>query len=234
MPDSYSNVLESVLRTNCVQDAIETIRDRLGLSHITYHLMVNPGAPLDNPYVRTTYPATWVSHYLLNNYAAIDPVVAAGIAADTSFLWSELTPTAGAIRVMQAAVAHGLPLEGLSVPFKDSRGRKSLFTAAIAGDPAPARDHLLRKRQAVECLARDVHLKALSEFYATDEEMPHLAPRELECLRWVALGKSHTDIAVILGLSEHTVRSYLKTVRLRLDCVSLAQAVTKATRMHMI
>ncbi|TNF63372.1 MAG: hypothetical protein EP307_05180, partial [Rhodobacteraceae bacterium] len=47
-------------------------------------------------------------------------------------------------------------------------------------------------------------------------------------------GKSHAEIAVILGLSPHTVRGYLKTLRQQLDCVSQAQAVTQATRLRLL
>jgi DNA-binding CsgD family transcriptional regulator len=51
---------------------------------------------------------------------------------------------------------------------------------------------------------------------------------------WTAKGKAHTDIAVILGLSEHTIRGYLKDARMKLDCVTLAQAVSKASALGLI
>ena len=61
------------------------------------------------------------------------------------------------------------------------------------------------------------------------EDRPHLLPmRELECLRWIARGKDLSEIAIILNISPHTARYYLKSARFKLDCVTSAQAVSKA------
>ncbi|HVW52726.1 MAG TPA: LuxR C-terminal-related transcriptional regulator [Trinickia sp.] len=34
---------------------------------------------------------------------------------------------------------------------------------------------------------------------------PRLTPRELECLKWIAAGKSSWEISHIIGISEHGV-----------------------------
>jgi DNA-binding CsgD family transcriptional regulator len=64
-----------------------------------------------------------------------------------------------------------------------------------------------------------------------DRGTVHLSPRELECMRWVAAGKNATEIAQILGISVLTVRDYLKSVSLKLNTVSRAQALAKLLRM---
>jgi LuxR family transcriptional regulator, quorum-sensing system regulator CinR len=63
---------------------------------------------------------------------------------------------------------------------------------------------------------------------------PKLTSREVECLHWIAYGKSTAEIALILGLSVHTVRSYLKAVRLKLEAATIAGAVHKAVRLGII
>lgn len=50
-------------------------------------------------------------------------------------------------------------------------------------------------------------------------ERPHLAPREIQVLRRFALGASATQIARELGMTENTVRSYLKQIRRAYDDV---------------
>jgi len=82
-------------------------------------------------------------------------------------------------------------------------------------------------------LARDLHLKAVAES-SIGVDAQSLSPREKECLQWTADGKTYSEIAIILNLSEHTVRSYLKVVRLKLDSVSLAQAVARASNLGLI
>ena len=56
-----------------------------------------------------------------------------------------------------------------------------------------------------------------------------LSPREEECLGWIAQGRDVPGTAVAMSLSEHTVRTYLKTARAKLDCVTVSQAIYKAT-----
>jgi DNA-binding CsgD family transcriptional regulator len=57
----------------------------------------------------------------------------------------------------------------------------------------------------------------------------HLTRREIECLYWVAQGKTATEVGIMLGITTHTARWYLKSVRLKLDCHNMAQAVVKFT-----
>lgn len=231
---AYDDVLGKLLASNAVSDAVFIIRDGLKLGHVTYHLAFNVGAPLDNPYVRTTYPPDWVSHYLLNNYVATDPVVIHGVTAKLPFFWDEVPPTSAAEAIFADAQKFGVASMGFSVPHVDGKGRKSLFSVTADPEAEDWRRDIEDKAEVLSLLAHDIHIKALSEFYASESEVPQLAPRELECLRWCADGKTYAEIAIILGLSEHTVRSYLKSVRLRLDCVSLAQAVSKASKLKII
>jgi DNA-binding NarL/FixJ family response regulator len=52
--------------------------------------------------------------------------------------------------------------------------------------------------------------------------LEHLAPRELQVLRLVADGKTSKEIAVILDLREHTIRSYRKTMMKKLGVNNVA------------
>lgn len=57
-----------------------------------------------------------------------------------------------------------------------------------------------------------------------------LSPRETSCLRWVALGKTAEDIALIEGISPHTVRHYLRDAMAKLHARTQAQAVARALK----
>jgi DNA-binding CsgD family transcriptional regulator len=61
-----------------------------------------------------------------------------------------------------------------------------------------------------------------------------LSPREIECLQWVALGKTYTDIAMILGVSHATIKTNLDAARFKLNAVNLPQAVAKAVTLGLI
>jgi DNA-binding CsgD family transcriptional regulator len=61
-----------------------------------------------------------------------------------------------------------------------------------------------------------------------------LSRREIECLRWSAAGKSSDEIAIILGLSSHTVTAYLKTAIKKLGVTTRIQAVVAAYRLKLL
>lgn len=57
-----------------------------------------------------------------------------------------------------------------------------------------------------------------------------LSTRERECLHWTASGKTSSEIATILELSEHTVNHYLSAACQKLGATNRAHAVARAIR----
>ena len=62
---------------------------------------------------------------------------------------------------------------------------------------------------------------------ATDTE-PALSRREIECLRWLAAGKTLQEAAMILDISERTLRFHIANARKRLGVATTMQAVVAA------
>jgi DNA-binding CsgD family transcriptional regulator len=52
-----------------------------------------------------------------------------------------------------------------------------------------------------------------------------LSPREEQCLVWAARGKTHQEIADILGIGSGSVKSHLDSSRHKLHCINVAHAV---------
>jgi len=61
-----------------------------------------------------------------------------------------------------------------------------------------------------------------------------LSKRELECLFWAAAGKTTSEMAKILSLSDYTVNHYLNRATRKLDSVNRVQTVAKAIRAGLI
>lgn len=68
----------------------------------------------------------------------------------------------------------------------------------------------------------------------TSSDSPPLAPRELDVLAQVALGKQNARIARQLGLTESTVKSYLSSAMRKLEAESRYEAVVAARRAGLI
>lgn len=57
---------------------------------------------------------------------------------------------------------------------------------------------------------------------------PILSPREASCLLWTAKGKTAWEISIILNLSLHTVREYIKLAIKKLKASNKTEAVVRA------
>lgn len=58
-----------------------------------------------------------------------------------------------------------------------------------------------------------------------------LTKREVECLRWAAVGKTNDEIGLILGLQRSTVRFHIRAASRRLDAVNRDQTLFKAAQL---
>ena len=232
----YMEFRSDVILSGSVQETVALLTDFFEVEFFTLHLFRGGTDVGITPYVRTNYPDAWVSQYLLNDYVKIDPVLQHAQEYSDPFCWSEITLDADQLAMMQKAVAAGIGQTGFTVSHADQFGRRSVlsFNAQSAKGGETWQPFIAENEDKLLGLASDLHLKALVEVYGESEELPQLSPRESECLKWTAEGKAHTEIAIILGLSEHTVRSYLKVARIKLDSVSLAQAVAKASHLGLI
>ena len=216
-----------------VEETITRLRDLLNVDHLVYHSSKLGVSPSIDPYIRLTYPASWIKQYLTMNYVDLDPVLKEGFSRTLPFDWTELkveSQAQGAF--LLDALAHGVGPHGLSIPVRSKQGHRGLFSISFsrsAEEWAAFREaHLV---QAV-AIANRIHHKVISAVFGEDH--PHLTDREVECLRLTAIGKDAGDIALILGISPHTARDYLKSARFKLDCVTSAQAVSKAVKLGLL
>lgn len=230
----FERAFEEIRASPDVQEAIKAFRDEYAVSNVTYHLAQTVSGNVDAPFVRTTYPDAWVSRYLLRDYVKIDPVVQEGFQRQLPFEWSELAPTPKAQELMIDAIQHGVGMAGYSIPISDKAGRRALFSINYAAPDESWAQLLSTHREDWAELAHLVHRKAVSELHGDEDPIPHLGPREIECLTWTARGKGSKEIAILLGLSDNTTKAYLKSARFKLTCSNLPEAVTKAIKLHII
>ena len=227
-------ILDKIVETNSTIDALRVVEGSYDHDFTTLHLVTNPTEKFDNPFVRTTYPKEWVAEYLLNNYLAIDPVFEHILQHGESIGWHELRQTSKSLHLYKAAAEFGIGQSGYSFVYEDKRGRRSVFSLNSRMEPKVWVRYIEPLIDDFETILPTLHVKAVAEAIAEVEGAPQLTARERECLNFSSKGKSYSEIAIILSLSEHTVRSYLKVARIKLDCVTIAQAVAKAVRMRII
>ena len=84
---------------------------------------------------------------------------------------------------------------------------------------------------ATYAVGRALQLQNAHEIFA---RRPDLTPRETECLKWAAEGKSEWEISQILGISEHTSEKHLLNAKRKLGAVNRVHAVAEAIRLGYI
>ena len=58
-----------------------------------------------------------------------------------------------------------------------------------------------------------------------------LSKREVECLRWAAIGKTDLEISMIMSRSRATIRFHIHNASIKLDAVNRSQTVFKAAQL---
>lgn len=68
----------------------------------------------------------------------------------------------------------------------------------------------------------------------TPSPLPLLSQREQECLQWSASGKTSGEIALILGISQHTVYFHLKRAASKFNVHGTRHAISRAMELGLI
>ncbi len=126
----------------------------------------------------------------------------------------------------------GIPPEGISYPLLAPAARAAALVISAPLPPAEIPLFLRSYGRDIQTLATLFHAAMIdterSRRSVTKAELRLITPREREVLRWAAAGKSYWEIAIILGITERTVRFFMSNARQKLDVVSNTQAIAEA------
>jgi DNA-binding CsgD family transcriptional regulator len=126
----------------------------------------------------------------------------------------------------KSATDSGLPDKALQLPLRKHCGESAVFDVSLGQDFAEGR---LRSIQGeLRILANYFHSHVLRINGQDVDRSVLMSAKELDCLKWTAVGKTAWEASVILGISERTVRFHLNAAREKLKCTTTTQAVAKA------
>jgi LuxR family quorum-sensing system transcriptional regulator SolR len=207
--------------------SISAISEELGFEFCTFGVRVP--LPITRPrtvYV-SNYPHEWQSHYNEQKYFDIDPTVAHGMRSSEAIVWSDKffkdTP-----QLWREAQQHGV-CHGWALSRRDVDG---VYSMLILARPSPAitLEELAEKegRMRQLCDASHLALKECIARTAAPSPNPKLSDREIDVLRWTADGKTASEIADILGISERTVNFHINQVVAKLQASNKTNAAVRA------
>lgn len=218
-----------------LSERVIAVAAEAGFPLVAYHLVTAPGVLVPTATHITSYPSDWVVEYVAKNYVSLDPVVAQAKQSVAPFLWpgpDDVEPAAH--RLMADAAEAGIA-NGATVPV---RGLRDFALFSVCPEPTrDARRRLEAAMPALSLLAMVTHERArllLRVVPMSKAPVIRLSRREVDVMTWVAAGKSSWDIGQILGLSEHTVRTYVSTAMTKLGCSDRTQAAVRAVMLGLV
>ena len=118
--------------------------------------------------------------------------------------WSDLSlePGSQAERMLQEAAGFGLR-DGVTMPLHSPQGELGILSMAVEAPPDEARAISQRALSHVQVLAGYLHEAVRRVSGLLHNGSPNLTPREIECLRWAADGKTSSEIGQFLVRSKY-------------------------------
>lgn len=104
-------------------------------------------------------------------------------------------------------------IKGQTIPVHGPNGRNGCFSLVYnEADPRKSEQNI----RLLKWVCQNVHQFFCKLYLLNSDTLPRLTARETEILSWVARGKSNNVIAQILGISPHTVNTYMRRLFLKL------------------
>lgn len=205
---------------------LKVARSAYPLAGVAYIALNIPIGPHRDRYMQCAYSDRW-----LKQCVSLEPVGISRLGGLAALFrepvdWNDLP----------YQPANGEPERSLtlSFPLRTSRGEVASFCIAANADFENWEDKKKTLVREFQALAEYFHQHMLRIWGHDTERDMLVSARELECLRWIAEGKTAWEAGVILGISERTVRFHLNAAREKLDCLTTTQAVAKAVAQQLI
>jgi len=227
---NFIDCLSSASNSDVLRDAMSQAATKLDLSCFAYLSM--PDKTGGQPELISNYPSAWTTHYLQRHYERIDPVIIQALGHPEPFAWGlgirSLVPS-NSQELFEEAATFGIRY-GFTIPIHDGSGPIAAVTFAT-DERRPQFEHTISEHARVlQLMAMYFHAHARRRISG---KRPiggaALSPRETECLEWAAQGKSAWEIGTILGISRHTVATYLENAKTKLGVRTIVQAVARVT-----
>lgn len=190
------------------------------------------------PSIITNLPDEWLSEYEENYLYNIDPVLDISKSTTLPFSWmtqklnntnNQLAANALKYKIIKGhtfvSISHSRDIGVLTICVDD---QDPVFDSTIKNHQAEFQFALLSHHERYEKQYRQ-HRKS-----SRAEQIRKLSWREREVLNWIGCGKTYSETAIILGISERTVKFHISNIKNKLDVYSSRQVISIASEYGLI
>jgi LuxR family transcriptional regulator, quorum-sensing system regulator SolR len=215
---------------------IEKFAKKMGFEHFVYALTINAPSLKQQHYLLNGFPQEWHKLYTSRDYFKVDPIIRHAETTTLPAIWTEDRFQDGkSAEFWEEARAFGLGC-GVSFAVHEQPGVTGIFSLA--------RDKPL-DLQALDMAAligRAQMFASMLHHAVSRIDLPKLlpaqnvtlTPRERECLRWTADGKTAWEVGRILNIAERTVVFHVNNVIQKLSASNKTQAIVRAVTLNLL
>jgi LuxR family quorum sensing-dependent transcriptional regulator len=208
----------------------ELIRDfthvagKFGFTASACGASVTAGSRRTTRFFFCNWPADWQDIYVSRDWSAHDLMMTEAVRKMRPYSWEEarngrkLTATENEVYV--AARRYGW-VERFAVPIHGPGGYQGVVTL----DAKESCNTSVADRILLQVMALPLHERCRKERFQQDHPGADLTKREIECIKWVAAGKTDWEIGQLLGLAEPTAHFHVERAKKKLNARTRAQAV---------
>lgn len=180
-------------------------------------------------------PTEWLKHYEKQGYLHFDVITQTAFSQKEPFLWEKAINYSGISKSQKMLLLEARDFglnHGYNV-LSHGEGYDRATCCFYSSDRSDFMASLREFKPELDSLAHAVHEKYVA-LQSPWPDAPVLSPREIECLKWAAIGMSNTDIGDILSLSSNTVGSYMQSSEVKLGVRTKIHAIVKAIQLNII
>ena len=218
-----------------LEDGLKSFMRAQGFDLFTY-LELHPNEDKNSSYRITTYPSVWIKRYVEKSYRDVDPAVLNAKQHLDPLVWplqSFSGVPAGSLAAFYAEAAQFGIQSGFAIPIHGPGSVSALLVAATDALRDDVDHSLMHHLHGWRMMLASVFIASMRLRRLRSSDVV-LSPRETECLLWTARGKTASEVAGILAISERTVVQHLTNACRKFGVYSKHLAVVKAISMGLI
>ncbi|AJJ09961.1 bacterial regulatory s, luxR family protein [Yersinia rohdei] len=209
------------------------------------YLVMNKKIPL-HPAIISNYPLDWVREYQKNSYHLIDPVILTARDKISPFSWDDnsvINKKSTESAVFKLAREYNI-VNGYTFVLHDNSNNMATLNISNGNDDSIFFDENIEKyKEKIQMLLILTHEKMLglyhnnsinNELHGSNIKKDIFSPRENEILYWASVGKTYSEISIILEIKRSTVKFHIGNVVRKLGVLNAKHAIRLGIELKLI